>query len=97
MSVLTLLGHLVIDLDLPDLAAAALDGLRPYEGLLANAGQVGSAGPVDLALGRLHALVGQDAEGHRLLEHARSLAENEGGPRWAARATAALAGLAVPS
>ena len=97
LSVLTLLGHLVADLDLHDLAAAALAGLRPHEGLIANAGQVGVAGPVDLALGRLHALRGAHAESRRLLEQARLLAEREGGPRWATPATAALQGLPVPS
>ena len=97
LSVQTLLGHLVVDLHLDDLAGAALDALRPYEGLLANAGQVGIAGPVDLALGRLHALRGEHEQSRRLLEQARALAEREGGTRWAARATAALEGLAVRS
>lgn len=94
---MTLMGHVVVDLDLPDLAGVVLEGLRLYEGLIAKAGQVGIAGPVDLALGRLHALVGNDAEARRLLVQARALAEREGGPRWAARATAALQALAVPS
>ena len=84
----TVLAHLVADLGLRGHVDDLLGRLGPHTGRLAGLGQGPIAGPVDLALARLHRLAGDPVTALRLAESARHLAERQGGTRWAERAAA---------
>ncbi|MEU2347284.1 BTAD domain-containing putative transcriptional regulator [Modestobacter sp. NPDC049651] len=79
LSHLVLLAHVVADLGLRHLADELLTRLTPDAGLVANVGQVGVVGPVDLALGRLHALCGDRESARGALDAAAALARRTGG------------------
>lgn len=76
---LTLLGHIAADLGLRRHADRLYEELEPYSGLIANIGQVGEFGPIDLVLARLAALRGDVPDARRLLRRAVDLAERTGG------------------
>ncbi|TQS42251.1 BTAD domain-containing putative transcriptional regulator [Cryptosporangium phraense] len=78
-SKLTLLGHLAVDAGLARHVPALLDRLTPLAGRIANIGQVGALGPIDLALARLHLLAGNVTAARDALASARALAERTGG------------------
>jgi DNA-binding SARP family transcriptional activator len=61
-SELVLLADTVCDLGLCGLVEETLGQLAPHTGLIANAGFIGLAGPIDLAIARLRLLIG-DREG----------------------------------
>lgn len=88
---LTLLAHVAADAELPDLARRLLGELEPYAGRLASVGHVALMGPVDLALGRLHLLLGDPATAEPLLDAALALSVAGGGEPSAERCRTALA------
>jgi len=75
----TLLGHLVADLGLRHHAPAVVRILTPWAGMVATTGQVGVAGPVGLAVARLHLLLDDRDAARRHLAVATRLAERAGG------------------
>jgi DNA-binding SARP family transcriptional activator len=88
-----LVAHAIADAGLADRAQRAIALLEPFAGRIAAIGHVGTVGPVDLALGRLHALAGGRDRALALLHGARELAERTGGRPSVARAHRALAAL----
>ncbi|MGE0215976.1 BTAD domain-containing putative transcriptional regulator [Mycolicibacterium sp.] len=74
-----LLAHLAADHGLPEHADDLLAQLRPFRDRIAVMGQVGIAGPVALAIARLHALRGDPGAARGELAEARELAERTGG------------------
>ncbi|WP_228461663.1 BTAD domain-containing putative transcriptional regulator [Gordonia spumicola] len=76
----TVLADLVAELGLADRAQSFLEYLTPFRGCIATVGQVGCVGPVDLALARLHFLLGDDAAGDAALLRARALCEKGDSP-----------------
>jgi hypothetical protein len=88
-----LLAHVAADMALKDLASSLIELLKPYSGLVATIGHIGNVGPVDLAAGRLHALLGEGETARRLLERARDQAARSGGLPSMARCERALSEL----
>jgi len=79
-SKLTLCAHLAVDARLTRHVPALIAALEPLAGgRIANIGQVGVLGPIDLALTRLHLLAGDRNACRRMLADARALAERTGG------------------
>ncbi|GAA0282626.1 BTAD domain-containing putative transcriptional regulator [Cryptosporangium japonicum] len=77
---LTLLAHLTVDAGLTRHVPALLAALGPLAGgRIANIGQVGTLGPIDLALARLHRLAGDLPACRRALDDVRALADRTGG------------------
>jgi hypothetical protein len=69
-----------------DAAAGLLARLAPWAGRWANAGTAaGSLGLVELALGRLHAVLGHDDDARRWFAAAVAGHEQAGSPAWLAR------------
>ena len=91
----TVLAHLVADLELTRHVEDLLARLGPHAGRLAGLGQGPIAGPVDLALARLHQLAGDRDAALTLAVSARNLAERNGGARWAERCEALVEELAA--
>jgi hypothetical protein len=89
----TLLAGVVADLGLAAHAPRLLALLAPYAARIATIGQVGVVDAVDLAAGRLLALLGERDEARTLLTHAHAHAIAHGGVPTATRAAAALARL----
>jgi hypothetical protein len=87
------LAHLVADLEMRDRVGELLARLTPHSGELASMGQGPIAGPVDLALARLHRLAGDRDAARSHARSARDLAERNGGPRWVERGAALVAEL----
>jgi tetratricopeptide (TPR) repeat protein len=59
--------------------------LTPYADLVAAVSGLGMAGPVSLALGRLAAMAGDDAEARQLYDGALQLVDRAASPTWATR------------
>jgi hypothetical protein len=76
---LTLLAHAVADLRLTALVPDLRRRLEPYAACLANFGQTGIVGPVDLARGRLALLDGDLAAARHCAEQAAGVCERTGG------------------
>jgi DNA-binding SARP family transcriptional activator len=90
----TLLAGVAADLDLADHAPRLLALLAPYARHVATIGQVGVVDAVDLAAGRLHALLGDAAAARAALDRALAHARATGGAPTAARCGRALDALA---
>lgn len=74
-----LLAHVVADLGLSGPAARLLGDLEPHAGRIANIGQVGMVGSVDLALARLFAALDCEPEARDALGEAEDQARRTGG------------------
>jgi DNA-binding SARP family transcriptional activator/DNA polymerase III delta prime subunit len=70
-----LLAHLAADHQLPEFAAPLLAELAPFGDRIAVIGQVGVAGPVALAIARLHALLGDADAALAEVARAEAIAE----------------------
>jgi DNA-binding SARP family transcriptional activator/DNA polymerase III delta prime subunit len=88
-----LAAHAAADAGLADRAPRIVALLEPYSGRLAGIGHVGAIGSVDLALGRLHALLGHRERAAALLREALEQAQRTGGAPTARRCREALAEL----
>ena len=93
MGHVALVAHACADAGAVVHAERLLGLLAPYAGYLACIGQIGTLGPVDLATGRLHALLGRTAEARELLGRAREQAARNGGLPSVRRCDEALAAL----
>jgi DNA-binding SARP family transcriptional activator len=82
---LTLLSHLAADHDLSEFAAPLLEKLAPFEDRIALLGQAGLAGPVALAMARLHAALGDRDRARPLFAKAQCVTRRNGGKPWALR------------
>jgi hypothetical protein len=82
---LVVLSHVVADLALAAYADQLIEILTPRSGRLGIVGQGPILGPVDLALARLHDLVGNDAVARELAESGRELCLRNGNTSWAER------------
>lgn len=76
---IVLAGHLVADRGLTDAAVPMLRALEPHRGRVGLFGQTGQFGPADLAIARLHHLLGDRAAAEQALASARRIAEAGGG------------------
>lgn len=76
---LTLLAHVVADLELVEHAERLESMLEPDAGRVASVGQITVLGPVDLGRARLLALLGRGDEARAALAAATALAERERG------------------
>ncbi len=99
---LALLAHAVADRGLADLAGPLLAKMQPLESYLGTLGQIGTVGPVALAMARLADLGDDPVAARRYLTTATELANRSGGrsallhcrllaAEWAARDEPALA------
>lgn len=75
---MTLLAHVAADHGLTEYAEPLLDELAPFDDRIAVIGQVGVAGPVALAIARLHALRGDTAAALAALARAEQIADRTG-------------------
>ncbi|MEZ5209730.1 BTAD domain-containing putative transcriptional regulator [Gordonia sp. (in: high G+C Gram-positive bacteria)] len=75
-----ILGGLVADFALTELAPAFLDYLSPFAGRIATVGQVGCVGPVDVVLAGLHFLVGDEPAARAAVARARELCVAQDSP-----------------
>ncbi|GGF26068.1 hypothetical protein [Williamsia phyllosphaerae] len=92
-----LLAHLVADLGLVDHVERFVADLAPFADRIAVIGQVGSAGPVSLALARLHRCVGRVDVACAYASGALALGERTGGIPTVLRARLLLADVADAS
>lgn len=76
---IVLAAHLVADTGVHESAELLLPLLEPHRGHIGDLGQTAQTGPVDLALARLHALVGDRDAASEALERARRVASSGGG------------------
>lgn len=76
---ITLLAHTAADLRAAEPARVLVTRLAPLVDVVASAGQTASIGPVALATGRLHAMLGDNAAAAADLAVSRRLAEAGGG------------------
>ncbi len=92
---LVVLAHTVADQRLTAYAAQLVEILTPRSGRLAIVGQGPILGPVDLAIARLHDLLGNTEEAQRFATAGRELCLRNGGTWWAERCQV-LSGPALP-
>ena len=88
----TLLAEAAADAGLAEHAPRLLALLEPYAGRVAVIGHIGVIGNVDLARGRLHALLGEHERAREVLESALEQARRSGGEPTAQRCLKALGG-----
>ncbi|MGK9272930.1 AAA family ATPase [Williamsia muralis] len=75
----TALAHLVAQFDLTKFAADFIAELEPFTGCIGVIGQLSSVGPVDLAIARLHMLLGDTAAATEAVALAAEVADRNGG------------------
>ncbi|MEN0015038.1 MAG: AAA family ATPase, partial [Solirubrobacteraceae bacterium] len=90
---LTLVAFACAEARLTDMAPRILDLLEPYAGHIGSIGHTGMVGPIDLATGRLNALLGHRDLAEAQITAALELTERTGGELYAGRCRAALAEL----
>lgn len=74
-----LLGHVVADLAMVEYTERFIDYLMPFRSRIATVGQVGSIGPVALAIAELQVLQGREDDARQLVAQAAELCTATGG------------------